>query len=120
MKDLKFHQGDVIGKMIESIPENAIPVSNYPIALGSSNHAHALTGNVQRFELGSRILYRVEGNNAILQHTNASNLDEKTWLADYPLPVQDHGYIELENGCYEFWIQKAYNPYKKIMEKVID
>lgn len=120
MKELKFHQGDVIGKMIDQIPSEAIKVDNRPIALGSSSHAHAVTGNVTRYELGDNLYYEVVGEKAILQHTNASNLNDDTYKSEHSLPVQDHNPIELPKGCYQFWIQKAYNPYKRVMERVVD
>lgn len=120
MEQFKFHQGDVIGLRIKSIPEDAIKVDNKPIALGSSNHAHAVTGNVIRYEQGDNLYYEVIGESAILQHTNVSNLNDESYRSEYPLPVQDHNPIHIPTGYYQFWIQKAYNPYKKIMERVVD
>lgn len=120
MNTFKFHQGDVIGSLVDNIPSEATQVNNKPIALGSSNHVHILTGNVFRYELGERVFFEVKGEKAVLQHTNASNLIPENYLAEYHLPVQDHNPIELKKGFYEFWIQKAYNPFKKKMEEVKD
>jgi len=120
-KVIRFHQGDVIGCSINELPEGAIEVANQPIALGEIHgHAHVLTGIVKRYDLESRILYHVINTCAILQHTHIANMNEETYQTTKILPVCDHNPLTLPPGFYEFWIQNQYNPYKKLMEKVID
>lgn len=104
---------------IDKLPEGATEVPNSPIALGEKHgHAHALTGNVKRYSFQNRILFLVLANEAVLQHTNIANL--KNYNTDRVLPIADHQAHKLPQGVYEFFIQNEYNPYEKIMQKVID
>lgn len=118
---IKFHQGDVIGCSIKSIPASAKKVENKPIALGEhSGHMHILTGDVEMFEVDGRIIAAVGSDGARLQHIHESNFNSKLWKNTEEIKVADHNSHLLPEGVYEFWIQNAYNPYSKIMEKVID
>ena len=121
METIRGHQGDVIFYTIEKLPELAKEAQNKPIALGEIHgHAHVLTGDVKRYEFENRIFYLVLEMGAILQHTNISNMNELTYKTTKLLPVCDHNQHNLPAGVYEFWIQNQYNPYKKLMEQVID
>lgn len=118
---IKGHQGDVQFSVIPSLPKNAVPVANKPIALGEqSGHMHVLTGDVQMFEVDGRIITVVGNDGARLQHVHESNFTEKCWTSTKEIQIADHKSHMLPQGVYEFWIQNAYNPYKKIMEQVID
>ncbi len=121
MGKIKFHQGDVIGVSIESIPSTAKKVSNRPIAYGEhSRHQHVLTGDVEMFELEGRLIAAVAAGGARLQHVHESNFTSENWTTTREITKADHHSHLLPPGNYEFYIQNAYNPYSKLMEKVID
>lgn len=121
MKKIKFHQGDVIGFTIDKLPEGAKKTENKPVALGEVHgHAHVITGDVERYEINSRVMFWVK-TTAILQHVNIEVMKQKgAWGTTKELPMADHKPHVLQEGIYEFVIQNEYNPYKKIMEKVVD
>lgn len=120
-QQLSFHQGDVIGRSVSSVPKGAKPISNKPIAYGEhSGHQHVLTGDVQMFEYEGRIITVVGTDGARLQHVHESNFSDKLWTTTKELPKADHGSHFLPEGVYEFYIQNSYNPYSKLMEQVID
>ena len=121
MQQLKGHQGDVQFAKLLEMPCNAKKINNKPIALGEhSGHMHVLTGDVQLFEVEGRLLAAVGGDGARLQHVHESNFTDKCWTSTKELLKADHNSHLLPEGIYEFWIQNAYNPYSKIMEKVED
>lgn len=120
MKKVQGHQGDVQFKTIKSLPKEAVKINHKPIALGEhSGHEHIVTGDVELFELNGVIYAAVGSDGAMLQHVHESkfNGDYKTKKV---IEKADHKPLPLEPGVYEFFIQGAYNPYKKLMEKVID
>jgi hypothetical protein len=118
---LRGHQGDVQFSTIDSIPANAKKVVNKPIALGEhSGHMHVLTGDVQMFEVGGRIICAVGSDGARLQHVHESNFTHASWTKTEEIQKADHNSHLLPEGNYEFWIQNSYNPYSKLMERVID
>jgi hypothetical protein len=118
---LTGHQGDVQFKQIVSIPTNAKKVDNRPIALGEhSGHMHILTGDVEMFEVDGKLIAAVGSDGARLQHIHESKLTEKAWKLNTEIEKADHNSHLLPEGNYEFYIQNAYNPYSKLMEKVID
>lgn len=121
MKQLKGHQGDVGFQTIKSIPSNAVKIKNKPIALGEhSGHMHVLTGDVELFEVEGKIIAAVGGDGARLQHCHESNFSESCWETTREIQKADHNSHLLPEGVYEFWIQNSFNPYSKLMEKVID
>lgn len=121
MKQIRFHQGDVQGKSISKLPENAKRVENKPLAYGEiSGHVHILTGDVDFFEMDG-ITYAVVGNDgARLQHVLENTIKPDCLTQVEELPVADHKSILLPPGTYEFGIQKQFNPYQKIFENVQD
>ena len=121
MKSIKGHQGDVLFATIKEIPANAVKINNKPIALGEhSGHQHVLTGDVQLFEVDGRIIASVGGDGARLQHCHESNFTDKCWTSTEEIKIADHKSHFLPEGIYEFYIQNAFNPYSKLMERVID
>lgn len=121
MQQIKGHQGDVQFSSIEKIPEAAVRVEKRPIAYGErSGHQHVLTGDVQMFEFEGRLIAAVGSDGARLQHCHESNFTDKCWTTTEEIAVADHASHLLPAGNYEFYIQNAYNPYSKLMEKVID
>jgi hypothetical protein len=118
---LRGHQGDVQFSSIASVPKGAKKVLNRPIALGEhSGHMHVLTGDVEMFEVGGRIVCVVGSDGARLQHVHESNFTKSAWNSTEEITKADHNSHLLEKGNYEFWIQNSYNPYSKLMERVID
>jgi hypothetical protein len=118
---IKGHQGDVQFKMIASLPNNAVKVENKPLAYGEvSGHVHVMTGDVDLFEIEGKT-YAVVGNDgARMQHVLEHNLKPSCMTEAKELPVADHKSILFAPGTYEIGIQKQYNPYEKVFEKVID
>lgn len=121
MKSIKGHQGDVQFKQVNAIPSTAIKVANRPIAYGEhSGHQHVLTGDVEMFEFEGRLIAAVGKDGARLQHCHESNFTDRCWTTTEEIAVADHASHLLPQGNYEFYIQNSYNPYSKLMEKVID
>jgi hypothetical protein len=121
-KKLQGHQGDVQFKYINQLPAGAKKITNKPIALGEkSGHMHVLTGPaVEMFEYEGRIYTVIGSDGAMLQHCHESHFTAKCWTSKEEIQKADHGAHSLPPGIVEFWIQNAYNPYKKLMEKVVD
>jgi hypothetical protein len=121
MNKLKGHQGDVQFASIASIPSGAIKIANRPLAYGEhSGHQHVLTGDVELFQYEGRIIAAVGTDGARLQHVHESNFSDKLWSTTEEIAIADHGSHLLPAGNYEFWIQNSFNPYSKLMEKVVD
>lgn len=121
MKKLQGHQGDVQFRQVDAIPAMALKVDNKPIAYGEhSGHQHVLTGDVQLFEFEGKIIAAVGIDGARLQHCHESDFNPKCWTSREEIKVADHASHLLPEGVYEFFIQNSYNPYAKIMEKVVD
>lgn len=119
-RTIRGHQGDVQFASLPSIPKSAVPIPHKPIALGEhSGHQHVVTGDVQLFEHGGKIYAAVGSDGATLQHVHESKFNGNYGTKKI-IEKADHKPVPLERGVYEFFIQGAYNPYKKIMEKVID
>lgn len=118
---LTGHQGDVQFKQVASIPSGAKKVSNRPIAYGEhSGHQHVLTGDVEMFEIDGRLVAVIGSDGARLQHIHESKMTTTAWKQTVEIEKADHNSHLLPEGVYEFYIQNAYNPYSKLMEKVID
>lgn len=118
---VKGHQGDVQFRQLSGLPKGARPINHKPIALGEhSGHQHVLTGDVQLFEHEGRMLAAVGSDGAQLQHVHETAFAGKAYSTRETLTVADHKPVPLKEGVYEFFIQNAYNPFKKLMEKVID
>lgn len=120
MKTIKGHQGDVQFRTVKELPKEALKIKHRPIALGEhSGHEHILTGDVELFELNGVTYAAVGGDGAMLQHVHESKF-KGNYATKKVIEKADHKPLVLEPGVYEFFIQGAYNPYKKLMEKVID
>lgn len=120
-KLLKGHQGDVQFQQIPGLPQSAIKIEKRPLAYGEiSGHQHVLTGDVDLYEIDGKIMAVVGSDGARLQHIHESKMTAKAWASTKELEKADHNSHLLPEGVYEFYIQNAYNPYSKIMEKVVD
>ena len=122
MKTIRFHQGDVIGMTITSIPVEAERVTNQPIAYGEhSGHQHCLTGDVKLFKMpDGSFIATVGKDGACLQHVHENYFSEKDWVSIRELQMADHKPHRLPEGKYKLWIRQNYNPYSKLMQQVID
>lgn len=120
-KLIKGHHGDVQFKMIDKLPQYVVKIENKPLAYGeTSGHVHVLTGNVDLFELKEKTFAVVGNDGARMQHVMENVLTPKCMTEVKELPVADHKSILLPPGIYEIGIQKQYNPYEKIFERVVD
>ena len=116
------HQGDVQLCTVSTLPTDATPIQSRPLALGErSGHQHVLTGDYQLFEFKGEVYAAIGSDGAILQHVHENNFKGKAWATKELLPIADHKPITLTpNQVVRFSIQRAYNPYSKLMEAVID
>jgi hypothetical protein len=121
-KMLVFHQGDVQGRQIAELPKGLKKVKNQPLAYGEhSGHQHCLTGDVELFMAEDGTFFAAVGSDgATLQHIHESYFKESDWVSTKEIQKADHNPLHIPAGTYEFWIQNSYNPYSKLMEKVID
>lgn len=118
---IKGHQGDVMFKMIATIPANAKRIENTPLAYGEiSGHIHILTGDVKLLEAEGKRFAKVGKGKARLQHILEGNLKPFCMTEVKELPIADHKSILLPPGTYEIGIQKQFNPFKKVFEQVQD
>jgi hypothetical protein len=118
---LKGHQGDVQFAQVDKIPGKAKKIGNKPIAYGEhSGHQHVLTGDVEMFEVDGRMIAAVGSDGARLQHIHESKMTKRAWKSTVEIEKAGHNSHLLPPGNYEFYIQNAFNPYSKLMEKVID
>ena len=95
MENIRFHQGDVIGASIDAIPASAIMVKNRPLAISDrTKHAHVLTGNVERYEVDKRVIYKVN-EESILQHVSLLSMDDESYRSPIERKWEDHKPIRL-------------------------
>ena len=124
MKKLVFHQGDVQGRQISELPKNLKKVKNQPVAYGEhSGHQHCLTGDVELFMAEDGTFFAAVGSDgATMQHIHESSMfnNESAWTSTKELPMADHKPLHLPSGIYEIYIQNSYNPYSRLMERVLD
>lgn len=118
---IKGHQGDVFVKQLTSLPKEAIKIKQKPLALGEhSGHMHVLTGEVELFEFEGKIIAVVGSDGACIQHVHDAKFKDAMYKTKKVIGKADHFSREFEAGIYEFTIQNAYNPFKKVFERVID
>lgn len=108
-----FRQGDVLLKKVEGvvIPADAPKKADKAVAYGeASGHAHIATGiDTHVFEWEGKMYVSVGGDGGMLEHLH--------------LPTgrkADHNPLILEKGVYEVVLQNQFNPFSKLMERVID
>jgi hypothetical protein len=121
IKSIKGHHGDVQFKMIPSLPSNVKKINNVPLAYGEiSGHVHVITGDLDLFEMKEKMFAVVGNDGARLQHVMENNLTPNCMMEVRELPIADHKSILLPPGTYEFGIQKQFNPFEEIFQKVLD
>jgi len=116
------HQGDVQFRQLLQLPKNLKRVKNQPVAYGEhSGHQHCLTGDVELFMAEDGTFFAaVGGDGATMQHVHENYFKESDWVSTKELPMADHKPLHLPSGIYEIYIQNSYNPFQKLMEKVLD
>ena len=117
-----IHTGDV--QAVETmLPKKAKLISKKPVAYGEkSGHLHVITGDYEMFEDEKQEVYVKIGNKgAWSQHVHETIWKNANYDTLETLQKADHNPARLlPNKVYKIGIHKAYEPYKKIMEKVID
>lgn len=99
-----YRQGDVLLIAVDSIPKDAKKAKNNIIAYGeSSDHCHAMTGDVEVLEENGTS-YLCVGENGKLEHVKVSS--PGTWTGE-------HHPIEVPTGNYRVVHQREYDPYEK-------
>lgn len=125
MKNKKdfIHTGDV--QAIETkLPKGLRAIERKPVAYGEkSGHLHIITGDYQMLEdEKTKDVYVVIGaQGAWSQHVHETIWKKSNFDTLEVLEKADHKPARLlPNKTYRIGIHKAYSPYEKIMNKVID
>ncbi|MDW8466873.1 MAG: hypothetical protein RML35_12090 [Chloroherpetonaceae bacterium] len=115
----KAHQGDVQIFEIDRIPEKAKKVSKRYFARSEkTGHVHALCGNYDLFEDEDGLYVKVYGEGAALNHVMEKGFE--MWDKAVILNYADHKPVFLPAGTYKVGIQKRFNPFAAVWEKVTD
>jgi hypothetical protein len=123
MKNKEFaHVGDVQSIEIDSLPENVKKCEPKPVAYGEkSGHLHVITGDYEMFEDNDFKYIKVGKCGAFNQHVHESVFKKSGFDSLELLQKADHNSaVYKPNTIHKIGIHKAYQPYKKIFEKVID
>jgi hypothetical protein len=116
-----IHTGDV--QAVESsLPASAKKIEKKPVAYGEkSGHQHVITGDYEMFEDKENVYVKVGKGGAWSQHVHESVMKHANYDTQELLEKADHKPARLlPNKTYKVGIHQAYNPYKKIQERVID
>lgn len=106
-----LRQGDVLLRKVESHKiENWIKKEDKCVAYGEhSGHAHVATGDCDVFEIEGNMYVVVGNDGGKLEHLHLPTKSKA-----------DHDLLTLSEGVYEVILQNQYNPYSRLMERVID
>ncbi len=116
-----FHQGDIQGFSLDSLPSGARPVAKQFIAKSEkSGHAHALCGDYEMYEVETGHVIKVGTDGATLNHTGFQNLTPEYWDKNEALPVADHNPTTIPQGIYFVGIQRKADPFAGVFKRVID
>lgn len=118
-----IHTGDV--QAVESaLPKSVTKIERKPVAYGEkSGHLHVITGDYEMFEEEKTkdVYVTVGPGGALSQHVHETIWKKAGFDTQELLEKADHKPARLlPNKTYRIGIHQAYNPYKKIQEKVID
>ena len=103
-----YRQGDCLIKQIDSIPTTAKKAKTTVVAVGEGHHEHKAIGDVEVLEV-DETLYLAVNTEGKLVHVHTGTETQA-----------DHLPIDLPAGNYEVIHQRAYNPYEKAIERVLD
>ncbi len=123
MKKDFVHVGDV--QHIESeLPSTAKKIEKKTVAYGEkSGHQHNITGDYEMFEdeKTKDIYVKIGAGGAWSQHVHESIWKASNFDTLEQLQKADHKPARLlPNKIYRIGIHQAYDPYKKIKQKVVD
>lgn len=125
MKNKKdfIHTGDV--QAVESsLPKTVKLIEKKPVAFGEkSGHLHVITGDYEMFEEEETkdVYVKVGEKGAWSQHVHETIWKKANYDTLEQLQKADHKPARLlPNKTYRIGIHKAYSPFKKIFEQVID
>src|ERR1035437_5937963 len=105
------------------LPTTAKVIERKPIAYGEkSGHVHVITGDYEMLEDENKDVYVTVGSKgAWSQHVHETIWKNANFDTMEQLQKADHKPSRLlPNKTYKVAIHQAYNPYKKIQEKVVD
>ena len=89
---------------------------NRIIARGEhSNHCHVVQGGEVTRNKSGEIQITVGDEGAVLKHILESN-----WLQGEEVWTQEHEDITISKGTYKYVAQEEYDPFDKIVRRVID
>ena len=89
---------------------------NRIIARGEiSDHCHVIVGNATIERTEDKVTVNVEDGGAYMKH-----LLESKWLEGVEQWTQEHADIYLEPGEYEYIQQVEFDPFEKIIRRVVD
>lgn len=117
------HTGDVQLFSIDQLPQDVKKIKNCPVAYGeTSGHIHVITGDVELFQDNEGNYFAKTGKGkAWSQHTLQNQFTDSLYDSQEPVVTADHLPCELlPETIYHIGIQKQYNPYEKIWNKVVD
>ena len=114
------HQGDTQWFEVSEIPAEAVKINKSFIAESErSGSVHVLCGDYDMYSYKGGHIVEVKSD-CILNHTFKSNLDVTSIETAKELPIKDHRSSVLPRGKYYVGIQQRYDPFAKIMRKVVD
>ena len=89
---------------------------NRIIARGEhTNHSHVVVGDAEVLNQDGVITISVGNEGAVLRHILESN-----WLEGEEVWTKEHKDIPLEKGTYKYIAQIEYDPFEKIVRRVLD
>ena len=114
------HQGDTQWFELSEIPVEAVKIEKSFIAASErSGSVHVLCGDYDMYQFGTGHIIDAKSE-CVLNHTFQSNLNEASINEAKELPLKDHRHSVLPKGKYFVGIQQRYDPFAKIMRKVVD
>ena len=89
---------------------------NRIIARGEhSNHSHVLVGGEVERNKDGEIILTVGKEGAVLRHLLESN-----WMEGQEVWTKEHDDIPLKEGAYKYVAQEEFDPFEKIVRRVVD
>ncbi len=106
MNNKSIRQGDVLLKPVDKASGTKQGLNEYTVAHGEqTGHHHTLYPVTQ----GSKISLFTDNNKRFIEL-------KESWA----LRHQEHREIIITPGIYEIWMEQEYDPFERMMKKVID